>query len=111
MFQPFRNPLPTRALAPLALSVLFPALLGAVPAEPTPAGNTDAEHVAFFEKKIRPLLSSHCYQCHSADTKASGGLRVDDRNGLLLGGDNGAAVVAGDPANSLLLDRVQHGVK
>jgi mono/diheme cytochrome c family protein len=71
----------------------------------------DAAKIEAFEKKIRPILSSHCYQCHSADTKPAGGLRVDDRNGLLLGGDSGAAVVAGDPENSLLLERVKHGTK
>ena len=32
----------------------------------------------FFEKKVRPILVSHCYACHSADTKPAGGLRVDD---------------------------------
>lgn len=68
--------------------------------------STDASKIEFFEKKIRPILADHCYQCHSADTKPAGGLRVDDRNGLLLGGDAGAAVVAGDPENSLLLERI-----
>jgi len=66
----------------------------------------DDARIEFFEKKIRPILSNHCYQCHSADTKPSGGLRVDDRNGLLLGGDSGAAVTAGDAEHSLLTERV-----
>ncbi len=68
----------------------------------------DADKIDFFEKKVRPILSEHCYQCHSADTKPSGGLRVDDRNGLLIGGDAGPAVVAGDPEKSLLVQRVTH---
>ena len=29
-------------------------------AHPTPAG------IEFFEKKIRPVLTQHCYKCHSA---------------------------------------------
>jgi len=33
---------------------------------------------------------------------------VDDRNGLISGGDTGPAVVPGDPAKSLLLKRVAH---
>ena len=33
---------------------------------------------------------------------------MDDRNGLLLGGDEGPAVVPGDPANSLILQRIRH---
>ncbi|MDB6077965.1 MAG: Planctomycete cytochrome [Akkermansiaceae bacterium] len=66
----------------------------------------DAGEVEFFEKKIRPILSGNCYSCHAADTKVAGGLRVDDLNGLLVGGDNGPAIVKGDPGKSLLLQRI-----
>ena len=62
----------------------------------------------WFEANVRPILVDHCYTCHSADTKPAGGLRVDDRNGLLTGGDSGPAVVPGDPAASILLKRVRH---
>jgi cytochrome c553 len=71
----------------------------------------DAARVEFFEKKVRPVLASHCSGCHSADTKPAGGLRVDDRNGLLAGGNTGPAVVPGDPGKSLLLKRVTEGGK
>jgi cytochrome c553 len=64
--------------------------------------------VELFEKKVRPILVGHCYTCHSADTNSHGGLRVDDRNGLLTGGKSGPAVVPGDPARSLLIQRVTH---
>src|SRR5262245_49615214 len=60
----------------------------------------------FFEKKIRPLLVNNCYTCHSADTNSKGGLRVDDRNGLLHGGNSGPAIVPGDIEKSQLLKRV-----
>jgi len=34
-----------------------------------------ADQVAFFEKKVRPVLVQHCYECHSARAKkAKGGL-------------------------------------
>jgi hypothetical protein len=71
-----------------------------------PAPRDEATAVDFFEKKVRPVLAGHCYNCHSADTKPAGGLRVDDRKGLLDGGDTGPAVVPGDPEKSLLLRRV-----
>lgn len=71
------------------------------------AETTPDAGVEFFEKKVRPILASHCYSCHSADTKPSGDLRVDDRNGLLTGGDTGPAVVPGHPEKSLLLQRVK----
>ena len=64
---------------------------------------SSADDVQFFEKKVRPVLVNRCYACHSAATKPAGGLRVDDRNGLLNGGDSGPAVVPGDPEGSLLL--------
>jgi hypothetical protein len=64
--------------------------------------------IEFFEKKVRPLLVDNCYNCHSANTNAKGGLRVDDRNGLLQGGNSGAAVVAGHPEKSLLIKAVSY---
>ncbi len=69
----------------------------------------DAAKLAFFEKKVRPLLVAHCYACHSADTNPHGGLRVDDHHGLLTGGKTGPAVVPGNPAKSLLLTRTSQG--
>jgi hypothetical protein len=80
-----------------------------LPTASTLRGEQDqAGHVEFFEKKVRPILVGHCYTCHSADTRPAGGLRVDDRNGLLSGGNTGPAVVPGDPARSLLVQRVTH---
>ena len=69
---------------------------------------TNEAQLEFFEKKIRPLLIDNCYTCHSASTNAKGGLRVDDRNGLIQGGNSGPAVVPGQPEKSLLLQRVLH---
>ncbi len=68
----------------------------------------ETARLEFFEKQVRPLLVNHCYNCHSADTKPSGGLRVDDLNGLLTGGDEGPAIIAGDPEKSLLLKLLKH---
>lgn len=72
------------------------------------AAEPEASKIEFFEKKIRPILVENCYTCHSADTKPSGGLRVDDRNGLVVGGNSGPALVVGNPQASLLLQRIQH---
>ncbi|MFO0979458.1 MAG: DUF1549 domain-containing protein [Planctomycetaceae bacterium] len=62
----------------------------------------------YFEKKVRPVLAGHCYNCHSADNKAAGGLRVDDRNGIVAGGGRGPAIVEGQPNESLLIRAVSH---
>jgi len=69
----------------------------AVTAEPT------KEQLAFFEEKVRPLLSDNCFQCHSeAQGKSKGGLTMDTKAGLLKGGETGPAITAGDVEKSLL---------
>jgi len=59
---------------------------------------------AFFEEKIRPLLAARCIGCHG-DAKVSG-LRLDSRDGMLLGGRRGPALVPGDPGRTLILQAV-----
>jgi len=61
----------------------------------------------FFESLVRPLLVKHCVQCHGAK-KQEGGLRLDSRNGWMQGGDRGAAVVAGQPGKSLVIQAVKY---
>ncbi|MFO1041678.1 MAG: PSD1 and planctomycete cytochrome C domain-containing protein [Planctomycetaceae bacterium] len=68
----------------------------------------DPAKLEFFEKKVRPLLVNNCYNCHSADNKADGGLRVDDHRGLLQGGGRGKAIKVGSPEESLLIKAVSH---
>src|SRR5262245_43277203 len=86
--------------------LLLAALLGAsAQAEdpPTPEG------VAFFEKRVRPLLVQHCYSCHSVQAKkVKGELLLDTRDGLRKGGASGPALVPGNPDASLLLKAVRH---
>ena len=65
--------------------------------------------VEFFEAKIRPVLIEHCYSCHSTDAKnIRGGLLLDSRVATLDGGESGAAVVPGNPEESLLLSALKH---
>ena len=38
----------------------------------------DAEDIEYYERKIRPLLSEHCYACHASQGETvHGGLRLD----------------------------------
>jgi hypothetical protein len=63
----------------------------------------------FFEARVRPVLVEHCYECHSsAAAVAEGNLLLDSRDGVLKGGDSGAAIVAGEPDQSLLLQALRH---
>ncbi len=64
-----------------------------------------AQHPEFFESRVRPILASHCYECHTDDPK--GGLRLDSREALVSGGESGPAIVPGDPKESLLIQAVR----
>ncbi len=67
------------------------------------------QQLTFFETKIRPVFVTHCYECHAADSKiVQGGLRLDSRQGLLKGGDTGAAIVPGKAEESLLIKALRH---
>ena len=67
------------------------------------------EAVKYFETHVRPLLAERCYSCHSQKAKKrEGGLRLDNRDAWLKGGDRGAAVVPGDSKASLLIQAVRY---
>ncbi|MCF7960369.1 MAG: DUF1553 domain-containing protein [Pirellula sp.] len=67
------------------------------------------EQLEFFEKKIRPVLVEHCYECHAAGSKIiQAGLRVDHRAGLLKGGDSGASIVPNEPERSAILKALRY---
>src|SRR5260221_14673604 len=60
--------------------------------------------IEFFEKKIRPVLVEHCYECHSHQArKHRGELYLDSRDGMRKGGENGPAVVPGKPPEGGIL--------
>ena len=71
------------------------------------AGEPDASSPTFFELKVRPLLASSCVKCHG-EKKRSGGLRLDSREAILAGGENGAVIVPGDPQASPLIRAIRH---
>ena len=67
----------------------------------------DPADIAFFEQRIRPILSEHCYECHG-DRKQKGGLRLDSLPGWQEGGDSGAVIVPGRPETSLLIEAIHY---
>jgi hypothetical protein len=73
-----------------------------------PLGAQQAE-IELFEKKIRPVLVTKCYACHSAKLKSPmGSLVLDTKAGLAKGGANGPIVAAGKPAESRLLKALRY---
>lgn len=101
----------TRTVYPLLSAALTLVLmLTAAPADdakkdPTPPPSKEA--LQFFESKVRPVLADHCFKCHAGD-KHKGGLRLDARAAVLAGGDQGPAIVLGNPDKSLLIKAIRH---
>ena len=72
-------------------------------------GFAQAPDAAFFETKIRPVLTTKCYGCHSTKLPAPmGGFVLDTKAGLLKGGATGRAIVPGKPAESRLLTALRY---
>ena len=65
------------------------------------------EQIEFFEKKVRPILTDQCYKCHGPD-KQKGDLRLDSREAVLKGSDNGPVVTLGEPDKSSLIKSIKH---
>jgi len=83
---------------------VFVSRVSAQEKKPKPLTN---QELNFFESLIRPVLVKACYECHSVSAgSAEGGLLLDSREGMLRGGESGAAIVAGDVKKSLLLKRI-----
>lgn len=98
-------------LRQVAMAAAFAASLAAgIPrAQGAESPPDDPRGLTIFEKRIRPALVQYCYGCHSAQAgEPKGGLLVDSRDGLLEGGESGAAVVPGNPDDSLLLEALRH---
>ncbi|MFZ4765202.1 MAG: c-type cytochrome domain-containing protein, partial [Roseimicrobium sp.] len=73
------------------------------------AADFSNDQLEFFEKKIRPLLTERCYDCHSVGAKKlKGGVFLDSRDSALKGGDTRAAVVPGDPEKSLFIESITY---
>jgi cytochrome c553 len=85
---------------------------GSAAAWAEPPEKLDPDHAAkmakgreLFARQIRPLLLENCVKCHGGE-KTRSGLNLATREGLLKGGDHGAAVVPGKSADSRLLKLV-----
>lgn len=93
----------SRRLSILSCVGLLAGTQGVFPAEPSPEG------IAFFEKKIRPVLVERCYKCHSANSeKLRGDLQLDTREGIRKGGGSGHAVVPKNLEQSLLVEAIRY---
>ena len=84
---------------------LITFLLGSLAAFPAPPS-------VDFSRDVRPILSDNCFQCHGPDEKhRMAGLRLDTKDGAFARTRNGSLIVPGDPAKSLLFERINHAEK
>jgi cytochrome c len=73
----------------------------------TVGAQEDAGKPEYYIGKVKPILEANCASCHMGENR-KGGLTIDTRAGLLKGGRDGAVIVPGDPANSLLVKLIRH---
>jgi mono/diheme cytochrome c family protein len=71
-----------------------------------PAKPKDANDAVAFAGVVQPILQQNCLSCHGPQ-KAKAGLRLDSLAGILKGGDNGPAIVAGKGPESELIRRIR----
>jgi ankyrin repeat protein len=67
-----------------------------------------AEGQVDFKQHVQPILAQKCYSCHGPKQQQSG-LRLDDRQSALRGGDYGPVIVPGKSAESKLILRLVSG--
>jgi hypothetical protein len=80
-----------------------PAIAKAVRAGP---GSADPANPAFYAVHVAPLLARSCVSCHKPE-KHKGGLQLDTYAHLMHGGEDGPAVLPGNPKASEILRRVR----
>ena len=90
----------------------IPVLLTTVTASALAQAPTE-EGLKFFEMKIRPVLVQHCYSCHSVEARDAekvigAGLFLDSAEGVLVGGENGTALVKGKSVESRLIKALKY---
>ena len=59
-----------------------------------------------FTKEVKPILEASCVKCHCS-AKDKGGLNLETLELSMKGGESGAAVVPGNAAKSLLIEKVK----
>ena len=60
-----------------------------------------------FEIYVRPVLVKHCIECHS-ESKQEGDLNLTTLAGIMTGGESGAAIEPGKPAESLIIEALKY---
>lgn len=78
-----------------------------------PATSADSKSEIDFEKQVLPILQNRCFSCHSASktdangniTKPKGDVQLDSVKSI-AGSRHGEVIIAGEPDDSLLYQRI-----
>ena len=87
-------------MTPIARTHLLPLIVAVMGAHAIRADD-DVD----FVKEIQPILQVACVQCHGPE-KQKGKLRLDTREALIKGGEDGLALEPGNPDKSDLFRRI-----
>jgi hypothetical protein len=93
----------------LRLLIIVLGLTGAAlaPARPGAAATPPPARPVSFAREVAPILDRWCVSCHGVH-EAEAALRLDSLSGVMRGGDTGPVVIPGNPADSLLLAKIEH---
>ena len=77
-------------------------------APPTPSPKKPTGDVVWFSEHIEPLIEKHCIKCHKAPytdergkrREPKGDLRLDTKEHIMAGGENGKIIIPGKPEES-----------
>ena len=99
----------TRSIAALSLGALSLATAASLWQPRSVAAQSDPapSSVTFYTQRVQPIFEDHCYRCHGG-LNHRGHLSIATRAGLLRGGMDGAVVVPGNAAQSLLVRLIRH---
>src|SRR5881396_3763366 len=93
-------------------NLIICCVVGSLAAAPARGANVDisklppaAARAVDFAKDVQPIFEASCWNCHGPKKEESG-LRLDQREAALKGGERGGDIVPGKGAESLLIHAV-----
>jgi uncharacterized membrane protein len=91
------------------LSGALPGQQNAIPASDfrliTSVDSLSQDQIQELNVQVRTILAHHCYRCHGSG-KVKGELRLDSREGIMKGGENGMVIIPGNASSSEMIRRV-----